>query len=37
MAFTINGPGNAFMKVSDIGLNKATDAINNLFDIENKN
>ena len=35
MAFTINGPGNAFMKVSDIGLNKATDAINNLFDIEN--
>lgn len=35
MAFTINGPGNAFMKVSDIGLNRATDAINNLFDIEN--
>jgi len=35
MGFSISGPGNAFMQISEVGLNKATNKINSIFDIEN--
>ena len=35
MGFSASGTGNAFMQASDVGLNKITDKINDIFDIEN--
>lgn len=35
MGFSINSPGSSFLKISEVGLQKVTDKINNIFDLEN--